>query len=618
MFVAGTAGHVDHGKSTLIRALTGIDPDRLAEEKKRGMTIELGFAWIELDDGTNISIVDVPGHERFVKHMIMGAGGFDIALLVVAADEGFMAQTREHVAILDLLEVQHGIVVITKTDIADDDLAEIVELEVAEELAGTTLEGSPTVRVSALTGDGIHDLREAIALAARDIEPRIDRDEPRMYVDRSFNIAGFGAVLTGTLDRGALSAGDDVLLLPSGSRGRIRGLQSHNQSVDKVGPGNRAAINVNGLGHAEVPRGEAVVKARTYQTTKVFDAILRAVPSSPRPIRHNHKVSVYGGTWEEPATVRLLSSGSLSNNESAFAQIVLGGKRPLATSDKFIVRDTNDTLGGGTVLVVDAPRHKRNDDHVLQGLQRLAGGSERDIVLQHLSTVELTTIESLARRSGIGPDALETHLAELLDTGDAIKLTGNGGAASAYAAGASWESVARRIVEAVSDYHSSYPLRPGMPRQALRGASKLDHAMFEAAIAHLTSQRELEEAGTAVRLSGFAPTPSQEQLDQARAYVNNLRAGGYSPPSGTQIDSELLALLVGRAEVVVAGDVVFEAGKFNEMRDGVIARCRTNGEVGINDVREMFATSRKYSLALLEQLDRDNVTMRVGDARKLR
>ena len=618
MFVAGTAGHVDHGKSTLIRALTGIDPDRLAEEKKRGMTIELGFAWIELDDGTNISIVDVPGHERFVKHMIMGAGGFDVALLVVAADEGFMAQTREHVAILDLLEVQHGIVVITKTDIADDDLAEIVELEVAEELSGTTLEGSPTVRVSALTGDGIDDLREAIALAARDIETRIDRDEPRMYVDRSFNIAGFGAVLTGTLDRGALAAGDDVLLLPSGSRGRIRGLQSHNQSVEKVSPGNRAAINVNGLGHAEVPRGEAVVKARTYQTTRVFDAILRAVPSSPRPIRHNHKVTVYGGTWEEPATVRLLSSGSLSDNESAFAQIVIGGKRPLATSDKFIVRDTNDTLGGGTVLVVDAPRHKRNDDQVLQGLQRLASGSERDIVLQHLSTVELTTIESLVRRSGIGPDALETHLADLLDTGDAIKLTGNGGAASTYAARASWDLVACRIVKSVSDYHSSYPLRPGMPRQALRGASKLDHAMFEAAIAHLTSQRELEESGTAVRLSGFAPTPSQEQLDQARAYVNNLRAGGYSPPSGTQIDSELLALLVGRAEVVVAGDVVFEAGKFNEMRDGVIARCRTNGEVGINDVREMFNTSRKYSLALLEQLDRDNVTMRVGDARKLR
>ena len=239
-------------------------------------------------------------------------------------------------------------------------------------------------------------------------------------------------------------------------------------------------------------------------------------------------------------------------------------------------------------------------------------------MLQHLSTVELTTVESLARQSGIRFDALETHLADLLDTGDAIKLTGNGGAASTYVAGASWESVARRIVEAVSDYHSSYPLRPGMPRQALRGASKLDHAMFEAAIAHLTSQHELEESGTAVRLSGFAPTPSQEQLDQARAYVNNLRAGGYSPPSGTQIDSELLALLVGRAEVVVAGDVVFEAGKFNEMRDGVIARCRTNGEVGINDVREMFNTSRKYSLALLEQLDRDNVTMRVGDARKLR
>ena len=618
MFVAGTAGHVDHGKSTLIRALTGIDPDRLAEEKKRGMTIELGFAWIQLDDGTNVSIVDVPGHERFVKHMIMGAGGFDIALIVVAADEGVMAQTREHLAILDLLEVQRGIVVISKTDIADDDFAEIVELEVAEELAGTALEGAPTVRVSALSGDGIDDLRNAIAHAVRDIEPRVDRAEPRMYVDRSFNIAGFGTVLTGTLDRGSLTTGDDVQLLPSGSSGRIRGLQSHNQSVDKVKPGIRAAVNVNGLGHAEVPRGEAVVKGRTYQTTKVFDAILRAVPNSPRPIRHNHKVTVYGGTWEEAATVRLLANGSLTNNQSGFGQIVMGGRRPLAASDKFIIRDTNDTLGGGSVLIINASRHKRNDDQVLQGLQRLASGSERDVVLQHLASAELTTIESLAQLSGISSDDLVKHLAGMLDTGEAVQLSTGDGGATLYATRQSWENVATRIVNAVDSYHTAYPLRQGMPRQALRGSSKLEHANFESAVAQLESQHELEQVGTVVRRSGFEPKLNQAQNHQALAYVATLRNGGYSPPSGIQIDSELLALLVARNEVVVAGDVVFEVGKFNEMRDGVIARCQSNGEVGINDVREMFDTSRKYSLALLEQLDRDNVTMRVGDVRKLR
>ena len=618
MFVAGTAGHVDHGKSTLIKALTGIDPDRLAEEKNRGMTIELGFAWIQLDDGTDVSIVDVPGHERFVKHMIMGAGGFDIALVVVAADEGMMPQTREHVAILDLLEVQHGIVVITKTDIADDDLAEIVELEVAEELAGTSLEGSPTVRVSALNGDGIQDLRDAIARAAGAIEPRADRDEPRMYVDRSFNIAGFGTVLTGTLDRGSFAVGDDVLLLPSGSRGRVRGLQSHNRSVESVKPGNRVAVNVSGLGYAEVPRGEALVRHRSYQTARVFDAVLRTVPTAPRPMRHNHKVSVYAGTWEEPATVRLLSGNQLANNESGFAQVFLSGKRPVATSDKFIVRDSNDTLGGGSVLVLNAPRHKRNDPRVLEGLRRLASGSERDIVLQHLASAGFTTHAALVQQSGISPDALDRYIVALLDSGDAVKLSNGDDVATLYAATESWEEVARLITEAVDSYHESYPLRPGIPRQALRRASKLEHATFEAAIVHLEAQHELETVGTVVCRSAFEPKLSQEQQNRATAYVAALRAGGYSPPSDIEIDGELLALLVTRNEVVVAGDVVFEAGKFSEMKEGAIGRCKTNGEVGINDVREMFNTSRKYSLALLEQLDRDNVTMRVGDVRKLR
>lgn len=618
MLVAGTAGHVDHGKSTLIEALTGIDPDRLAEEKQRGMTIELGFAWVRLDNGAELSIVDVPGHERFVKHMIMGAGGFDIALIVVAADEGVMAQTREHVAILDLLDVQHGIVVVTKTDIADDDLAEIVELEVADELAGTSLEGSPAVRVSALNGSGIDDLRDAITRAADEIESRVDREEPRMYVDRSFNIAGFGNVLTGTLGRGSFATGNDVLLLPSGSRGRIRGLQSHNRSVNKVNPGNRVAVNISGLGNTDVPRGEAVVRPNTYQTTRVFDAILRTARVAPRPIRHNHKVTVFAGTWEEPATLRLLSGDSIPVDESGFAQIVLGGKRPIANSDKFIVRDTNNTLGGGSVLVLNAPRHKRNDQRVLEGLSRLSGGSERDILLQHLTSTGFTTHERLGQLLSFGSDAMQGHLAELLTSGDAVELMNSENDTRLYTTRESWEIVAERIMTAVGDYHATYPLRPGVPRQALRRASKLGHGAFDVAISELESQRELETVGTVVRRSGFEPKLSKEQQIQARAYVETLRKGGYSPPSGTEIDGELLALLVARNDVVVAGDVVFEAGRFNEMKEGAIERCNLNGEVGINDVREMFNTSRKYSLALLEQLDRDNVTIRVGDVRKLR
>ena len=618
MFVAGTAGHVDHGKSTLIQALTGINPDRLEQEQTRGMTIELGFAWLTLDNGTRLSIVDVPGHERFVRHMIMGAGGFDIALLVVAADEGIMAQTEEHVAILDLLEVRNGIVVVTKVDAADSDLAELVELEVADLLEGTSLEGSPTVRVSATDGLGLSELRQVIQQATELIEPRIDRNEPRMYVDRSFNITGFGTVLTGTLDRGELSTGDEVELLPLGSRGRIRGLQTHQESVRRAEPGNRVAVNVNGFGHAQVSRGEALVRSTSYDTTAVFDATVRTISNSPRPIRHNHKVTVYAGTWEEPGTVRLLNGDSLAAGETGFAQIVIAGKRPLAVADRFVLRDTNDTLGGGAVLVLDAPRHRRNDGQVTAQLARLRDGSSSEFVLQHLELAGVSSLVRLARLSGGIIEDLSNQLDQLCETGNVVKLMAEGVQDRLFVTRDGWNAIRRMATETLATYHLRFPLRAGMPRQALRSALGLDSDSFEATAAQMVHEGELETSGTSLKLAGFNPTFTDEQESQAKSYIQLLRDGGYAPPSGLEIDVEVLSALVARQEVVAAGDVVFEAGKFHEMRAGVVGHCRSQGEVSINDVREMFNTSRKYSLALLEQLDRDNVTIRVGDLRKLK
>ncbi|MYF78765.1 MAG: selenocysteine-specific translation elongation factor, partial [Chloroflexi bacterium] len=307
MFVAGTAGHVDHGKSTLIEKLTGIDPDRLRAEKARGMTIELGFAWLELEDGSEVSIVDVPGHERFVKTMLMGAGGFDLALLIVACDEGPMPQTREHLAILDLLEVSDGIVVITKSDHADSELIELIEIEISEILEGTSLEGSPMIAVSAETGIGLDDLRGMITDFARNKPARTINERPRLFIDRAFSVAGFGAVVTGTLDGGRLKVGDEVALLPSGETARIRGLQSHKSQIDIAVPGTRVAVSISGISHTEIERGEALIKRGQFDTTTVFDASLRSISDAKRPVKHNHHITLYGGTWEEPATVRLLS-----------------------------------------------------------------------------------------------------------------------------------------------------------------------------------------------------------------------------------------------------------------------------------------------------------------------
>lgn len=618
MFIAGTAGHVDHGKSTLIRALTGIDPDRLAQEKSRGMTIELGFAWLRLDNDINLSIVDVPGHEKFVRHMIMGAGGFDIALLVIAADEGIMAQTKEHLAILDLLEVRNGIVVLTKTDAADDELAELVELEVADLLHGTSLQGSQAVHVSALNGSGLSELRSAIMRVAESIEPRVNRDEPRMYVDRSFNIAGFGTVLTGTLDRGQLSIGDEIQLLPSGRRGRVRGLQFHKEESSYVKPGCRVAVNVNGVGHAEVSRGEALVHNGDYSTTSTFDATLRAVSNSPRPIRHNHKVTVYAGTWEEPGTVRMLSRDSLAAGDSGYAQIVTDGKRPLAVADRFVLRDTNDTLGGGTVLVLDAPRHRRNDPEVVLGLSKLVNTDGQESLLHHLDAAGFASLRQIARLSGAVPHLLTRHLNRLCEAGTVVKVSTGADTDALFVTCETLQTVHRKIIDTVDNYHKSYPLRGGMPRQALRSSTGLDAQAFEVSVSLLLDQGKLETFKTSLRVTGFEPVFTPEQEGKAKAFVTMLREDGYSPTSQPDFDGEILAALVARGQVVTAGDVVFEAGIFGEMRDAIVDRCRSDGEVSINDVREMFGTSRKYSLALLEQLDRENVTMRVGDLRKLK
>ena len=617
MFVAGTAGHVDHGKSTLIEKLTGIDPDRLRAEKTRGMTIELGFAWLELDDGSEVSIVDVPGHERFVKTMLMGAGGFDLALLIVAGDEGPMPQTREHLAILDLLEVSHGIVVITKSDLADSELIELIEIEISEILEGTTLEGSLMVAVSAETGAGMDDLRSMIADFARRKPTQTINERPRLFIDRAFSVAGFGAVVTGTLDGGQFRIGDEVALLPSGQSGRIRGLQSHKSQIDVAIPGTRVAVSISGISHTEIERGEALVKRGQFTTTTVFDASLRSIFDAKRPVKHNHHVTLYGGTWEEPATVRLLSHDELKAGETGWIQIKMSNPRPIIKGDRFVIRDSNDTLGGGVALITNAPRHRRKDRSVIEHLQILSEGRSQDVIVHALGQLVVANCGQIAEDAHMLSTDVDKDVSELTEAGDLIRLTA--GAKPLYTTKSNQELLRAQAIEALTEYHSRYPLRRGMPRQELRNRLRLTASGFDAIVDNIVSDGLIAHDGTTVRLSDHEVMFTSGQQQEADRFMVVLREHRYSPPAWNKIDTELLGVLADRREVVSAGpEVVFAAEVFDEMRNKIVDFCQTNEEVSINDVRELLGTSRKYSLALLEQLDRDNVTMRVGDVRVLR
>ena len=301
MYVIGTAGHVDHGKSTLVKALTGIDPDRLKEEKEREMTLDLGFAWLRLPNGEEVGVVDVPGHERLVKNMLAGVGGVDLAMLIVAADEGVMPQTREHLAILDLLRVDRGLVVLTKKDLVDDDWLELVSADVREALEGTALEGAPMVAASAMTGEGLEELKQTVADLLAETEPRKDLGRPRLPVDRTFVMTGFGAVVTGTLSDGSFSVGQEIEVVPKGLRGRIRGLQTHRKKLDEAGPGRRLAVNISGIGHEEVSRGDVVAAPGWLAATEAVDARVRMVKDAPAPLKHNATVLFHTGTSETPA-----------------------------------------------------------------------------------------------------------------------------------------------------------------------------------------------------------------------------------------------------------------------------------------------------------------------------
>jgi len=615
MFVLGTAGHIDHGKSVLVNALTGIDPDRLREEKERGMTIDLGFAWLKLPSGREVGIVDVPGHERFVKNMLAGVGGIDLAMLIIAANEGIMPQTREHLAILDILNVTRGIAVITKKDLVDEDLLALVRMETEELLGSTTLAGAPVIPVSALTGEGIEELKATIDRILDTTEPKKDLGHPRLAIDRVFTIAGSGTVITGTLIDGSLSTGQEVEIVPSGLRSRLRGLQTHKTRIDTAGPGSRVAANLTGVTTAQLKRGDVLTTHGWLKPTAMVTAKLRLLDYLLHPLKHNTTVSFHSGSGETMARVRLLEAEALKPGESGWVQLSLKETTAIVPGDRFIIRSPMTTLGGGKIIDAHPRRLRRFRPDTIRNLEAREKGTAEDAVMAILETQKALELASLLAETNLPPDDVRAALDTLAEQGKLVMLTE--GKRSLLLTGNYWRQTREKITAMLQDYHRKFPLRPGMARVEL--TSRLKMGDFAAVmLRRLSAEGAVTEEGTAVHLPEHHIELTPAQQEKIDAFLSALQANPYSPPAETIPEPELLNLLVMQQKVIkISEQIVFSAAAYEEMVGKITGHIRTRGKVSLAEVRDMFQTSRKYAQALLEYLDGKRITRRTGDERIL-
>jgi len=629
MWVIGTAGHVDHGKSSLVTALTGMHPDRLKEEQEREMTIELGFAWFTLPGGQPVGVVDVPGHRDFIDNMLAGVGGIDAALFVVAADEGVMPQTREHLAILDILQVKQGVIALTKVDLVDDpDWLDLVEADILDQVAGTVLEGAPVVRVSARTGAGIEDLRHALADCLTSQPTRPDLGRPRLPIDRVFTIAGFGTVVTGTLSDGQLKVGDEVEILPGNRRARIRGLQSHKKKVDHIQPGNRVAVNLTGVDVSEITRGQVLTRVGHYQATNRLDVAFRLLLAASQPVRHNQEVKLFLGASEVLARVRVLGAEQIAPGKEGWLQLELTEPVVAVRGDRYILRrpSPGETLGGGVVVdPAPARRHRRFASEVIERLQSLSQGAPSDLLLQAAATSGVAALKHMVERAHLDGDQAAAAVEELVQAGLLVLLEDvslpaalNGLAVSRSV----YSALQQKALDEVTGYHRQYPLRRGMPKEALKSRLKLAGREFQSLLKRWVEEGALAEHGSALSLPGFTPALSPAERAAVDRLLDQFRQSPYSPPPlkecQAQVGDEVTAYLLDQGILLqVSPEVVFRREDFDAMLAFVREHLQAHETLTVAEFRDRFQTSRRYALGFLEYLDQTGVTVRVEDARRL-
>jgi len=641
MRVIGTAGHVDHGKSTLIEALTGIHPDRLQEEREREMTIVLGFAWLSLPNGEEIGIVDVPGHRDFIENMLSGIGAIDAALFIVAADEGVMPQTREHLAILDLLQIQGGVVALTKTDLVDDpEWLDLVETDVRDTLSGTILSDAPIVRVSARSGEGLPELLEILGNTLLVKPPRPDLGRPRLPVDRVFSMSGFGTIVTGTLSDGHLNVGDEVIILPEGVGGRIRGLQTHKRKESSTIPGSRTAVNISGVNMDQIKRGDVITHPNTYNSTRRLDVRLRLLPEISHPVKHNLEVKLFIGASEVLGRLRLLGADLLKAGEEGWIQLELNRPVVAVRGDRYILRrpSPGETLGGGVILDPSPKgRHKRFDQSVLERLKSLLEGSPADILLQSMMTLGIATLREVLERSNLEGDVAASAFDELIQTEQALVLVKNANRPKPndlLTTKIYWSQLIDQVYKELDDYHISFPLRQGIPREELKSKLKVSQRIFNVILSKLIADKNVDELLVRKDLPGLSPIPviakpefevtlADSQSKHVDQLLEKFSANPFSPPTVKEciadIGEDIYNTLIDFGKLIpVSNDIVFRWKDYDSLITQVRVFLDRNETITVAQMRDNFDTSRRYVLAFLEHLDAVGITVRDGDVRKIK
>ena len=623
MAIIATAGHIDHGKSALVKALTSIDPDRLPEEKQREMTIDLGFAWLPVASGEVVGIIDVPGHEDFIDSMIAGVGGIDAAILVVAQDEGWMPQTEEHRQILDLLDIRRGIVALTKIDLNDDpEWLDLVEEDIRGRLKGAGLADAPIVRVSARLGTNIPELRQKIEELVSTLPPKRDIGKPRLPIDRVFSIKGSGIVITGTLIDGTLARGDEVYIFPTDTQARIRSLESYKEKRDRVPPGTRVALNLVGLEKEDLKRGDIIFGHRDQvKSSKIIDVSLELVPQLSSPLKSDTEYKIYFGTAETVGRILLLGTETLKAGESALAQLRFGERVATRIGDHFIIRRVSptETIGGGTVLDPLASRHKFRDiARVVLFLQRRASLELEELVLSELDKNKYMEESELLVASGYSARDI-IRAVESLRSSDKLARIGSWVADSAY-----WQAVIKQVLDILADEHQRHPLERGLPQAELQSILHLPRGPFDHLVTTLIDSGKIVRKEGSIALTTHKPSLSPEQQLAVSQILKYLKANPANAPTW----KELVAVFPGSETIVrymcqenllveLSEGVLFERAQYEGVKNQVIDFLKRNNSMTIQEMRSLFGFSRKYIIPLLNKLEEEGILRRRGEERVL-